>query len=106
VSGNNTASRAITVGGADLALTKTAGNPSPRAGVAVFTIGIRNNGSSNATGISVTDLLPAGLFSLFAVETQGNYTSANGIWTVGNLVSGSTATLTLVTLVTARSARS
>ena len=60
-----------------------------------FTITASNLGPSNATGVQVTDLLPAGLTFVSAVPSQGTYTSGTGVWNIGALVSGSSATLSL-----------
>ena len=50
-----------------------------------------------ATTVSLTDLLPAGLTATAAngTVTQGSYDPATGIFTIGSLASGATATLTL-----------
>jgi uncharacterized repeat protein (TIGR01451 family) len=101
-SGNNAASKAVTVGGADLALTKTVSNASPPSGGAVsYTVTVTNNGSSNAGGIAVTDSLPAGLAYASSASTQGSYDSATGVWSIGGLATGATCTLTLDATVTA-----
>ena len=100
--GNNTASKAVTVGGADLALIKTVSNASPPSGGAVsFTIILTNNGSSNAGGIAVADPLPAGLAYASSAATQGSYDSGTGVWSIGSLATGATRTLTLNANVTA-----
>jgi uncharacterized repeat protein (TIGR01451 family) len=85
---NNTASVLVTPNVADLAITKTASptlaGPNNET---VFTLALRNNGPADATGVQVTDLLPAGM-SFVGVEssTAGTtYNSATGIWDVGAL---------------------
>jgi uncharacterized repeat protein (TIGR01451 family) len=101
LSGNNTASRAVTVGGADLALTKTVDNSAPpTGGTVVFTVGIRNRGSSLATGVTVTDVLSSGLTYSTSGATQGSFNNGTGTWTVGSLASGATATLTVTAAAT------
>ena len=51
------------------------------------------------TALQVTDLLPAGLTFVSATATQGSYTAVSGIWDVGALAIGSSATLQLVATV-------
>ena len=46
---------------------------------------VANAGPDTATGVIVTDLLPAGLAFVSAGTSQGSYTPATGIWSVGTL---------------------
>ena len=86
----------------DLELTKTVDNASPAPnGNVVFTITVENKGPSDATGVAVKDILPAGLQYVAESESQGDYNDGNGIWTVGNIANGADATLTLVAKYTA-----
>ena len=58
----------------DLALTKTVNDPTPNVGDSVtFTVTFTNNGPDTATGVQVTDLLPAGLTFVSATPSQGTY---------------------------------
>ncbi len=87
----------------DLAITKAVNNPTPTVGSNVtFTITLTNAaGYSTATGVKVTDLLPAGLSFVAATPGAGtSYNSTTGIWNVGNLPAGSSATLTVTANVT------
>ena len=95
------ASVSLTPAVADLSLTKTVNKTTPNVGEDVtFTVTVKNDGPSNATGVSVKDVLPAGLtFQTFATAA-GTYNSSTGVWTVGNLATGATATLSLVVKVT------
>ena len=62
VPGNNSASVAVTVNGADLQVTKTVNDAAPKIGDNVtYLVTVRNNGPLAATAIVVTDLLPAGV---------------------------------------------
>ncbi|MGH8172736.1 MAG: DUF7507 domain-containing protein, partial [Rhodanobacteraceae bacterium] len=83
-------------------------NAAPNIGDTVtFTITAHDNGPNDATGVVVTDLLPAGLGFVSATPSQGAYSSATGLWNIGTLTSGgstSTATLTIVATVTATGA--
>ena len=94
---NNSAS--VTVAGsasADLGITKTVDNASPVAGQNVtYMITVSNAGPSNATGVQVTDLLPAGLQFVSASPSQGAYAADTGLWTVGSISNGATATLSI-----------
>lgn len=60
-----------------------------------FTVTAKNNGPSNNTNVYVTDLLPSGYTFTSASATAGTYNSSTGIWSIGNLNNGSTATLTI-----------
>ncbi|MGE5352872.1 MAG: SdrD B-like domain-containing protein [Acidobacteriota bacterium] len=60
-----------------------------------YTVTVKNNGPVAASSVVVTDLEPAGADFTSAVPSQGTYDPATGIWNVGNLAVGSSATLTL-----------
>ncbi|WP_425614647.1 SpaA isopeptide-forming pilin-related protein [Anatilimnocola sp. NA78] len=84
----------------DLAVTKTVDNATQSVGQnVVFTITVSNTGLGNATGVEVTDLLPAGLTFVSGVASTGTYLSGTGVWTVGTVNTGSSATLTLTATV-------
>jgi uncharacterized repeat protein (TIGR01451 family) len=101
--GNNSASVNITVAAplnADLNIAKIVDNPAPFPGDPVtFTIILTNNGPGAATGVAVLDLIPPGLTLTNNTPSQGSY--AGGVWTVGALGAGTSATLTLLTQVDA-----
>ncbi|HUD42372.1 MAG TPA: DUF11 domain-containing protein, partial [Dokdonella sp.] len=87
---------------ADIAIAKTVDADTPNVGEpVVFTITAANLGPSDATGIVVTDAMPAGLSYVSASAAQGSYDAATGAWTVGALASGSDTTLTITATVTA-----
>ena len=101
VAGNNTASVTVTGQAADIAITKTVDNATPNLGGQVtFTVTAHNNGPSTATGVKVTDLLPGSL--TFVTSTPGlpAYTPGTGVWNVGTLANGASATLTITVTVT------
>src|SRR5262249_29498987 len=82
---------------ADLELTKTVNDPAPNVGETVtFLVTLTNNGPSTATGVQVTDLLPAGLTFVSATPSQGSYASATGLWTVGTVAAAAAPTLKMV----------
>ena len=80
---------------ANLQLSKTASPLQPVAGTNVtFTIRVTNTGPSQATGIVLSDVLPAGLSLITTTMSQGNF--ALSTWSVGTLDVNSSATLTVV----------
>jgi uncharacterized repeat protein (TIGR01451 family) len=80
---------------ADIELTKTVAPPSARVGQTVtFTVTATNTGPDAAAGVTVTDLLPTGLAFLSAVPAS-DYAPATGVWTIGSLGVGGSATLVL-----------
>lgn len=77
---------------ADLSIVKSVNTPTVNVGSnAVFTITISNAGPAKATNVVVKDLLPSGLS--YVRHTGGTYDNSSGMWTVGALASGTTATL-------------
>jgi len=85
---------------ADLSLEKTVDNPNPENGDEIeFTITVTNDGPNDATGVQVTDLLPAGFDFISSTPTQGTYDDQTGIWNIGSFTANATATLTIRTRV-------
>ena len=85
---------------ADLVTVKTlaSGDSTPAEGDTVtFEIEVVNNGSAEATNVSLTDVLPAGLTATGnnGTATSGTYDAGTGLWTLGTLANGDSATLTL-----------
>ena len=82
---------------ADLAVAVSVGDPTPDVGEAItYTVTLSDNGPNDATGVAVTDLLPAGLAFVSAAPSQGAYDVATGRWTVGAVdVEGQAPTLTI-----------
>ena len=84
----------------DLVTVKTlaSGDSTPDEGDTVtFDITVTNNGTANATNVDLTDLLPIGLTAtaLNGGITQGSYDATTGLWTIGSLANGASATLTI-----------
>ena len=97
---NNKADNSTTVNKekkADLEIVKIVSDSNPHKGdVITWTITVVNNGPDAATGVTVTDKLPSGLIF---VAADGNYNKDTGVWTVGDLDNGKSATLVISTIV-------
>jgi large repetitive protein len=94
VSTNDTTSISLQGQSADLSLTKTVDSATPNVGgTIVFTLTVANAGPSAATGIVVTDLLPANLS--FLSTNSPNYDAATGKWAVGDLLTGGSTSITI-----------
>ncbi len=63
-----------------------------------YIITAKNNGPSNATGIVISDVVPAGLSGVTVTTSVGTY--YNGVWTIPSLANGTNATLTITGTVT------
>jgi uncharacterized repeat protein (TIGR01451 family) len=93
---NDTATQTTTIDGgtADLTVTKTVDDPSPQVGdVVSYTVSLTNEGPDDATGVRLVDSLPAGMSFVSATSSQGTYDPGTGVWIVGPLAVGDTATL-------------
>lgn len=89
---------------ADLSLTKTVNTANPVAGAAItYTLQVTNavGSPTTATGVMVSDLLPAGTSYVGHTATGTTYAPGTGVWTVGSLTPGQTRTLTIQATVTA-----
>jgi len=85
----------------DLSVTKT-GKAVALAGTRMnYTIVVTNNGPSDATGVVVTDILPAGATFYESDSSQGTYDNSTGIWAAGNLLNGQAASLNIEVIVRA-----
>lgn len=98
---NNNATAVLTVNpSADVSVTKTVSNSTPNFGDQItFYVTVMNNGPDNATGITLTERLPAGLVYVSHVISQGVCYPLACIWIVGDLAPGSSATLNFTVLV-------
>ena len=95
---NNTVTRSTTpVPQSDISVTKSVNNASQIIGQnVIYTLTVTNNGPSNATGVSLTDVLPSGLTYISnTAPSAGSFVSGTGVWTIGNLANGASATLTI-----------
>ncbi|MEE1754566.1 DUF7507 domain-containing protein [Streptomyces sp. SP18CS02] len=81
---------------ADLTVVKAADATTVTVGQTVtYRVTVGNTGPNRATGVTVADQLPDGLTFLSADSSAGTYDPAAGVWTVGDLAEGDTATLVL-----------
>ena len=89
---------------ADLSLVKIVvdNDVTPLVGTEItFEIRVFNDGPQDATGVEVVDLLPSGYDFVLFSSTTGTYDEAVGLWTVGNIASGTSETLLIDVLVNA-----
>ncbi|MCB0101080.1 MAG: DUF11 domain-containing protein, partial [Anaerolineales bacterium] len=83
-------------GNADLRITQIVDNATPLVGAQViFTITIFNDGTGDARSVEVKSLLPSGLSYVSHSTVTGTYNSSTGIWDVGTLTNGASATLSI-----------
>jgi uncharacterized repeat protein (TIGR01451 family) len=91
----------------DLALSMSVDVPVPGPNQPVqFTVTLDNLGTDAATGVTVTDKLPAELAipnGLAAFASTGTYDPETGAWVVGDLAAGATAQLVIPAVVVAAS---
>ncbi|MEZ5679814.1 MAG: proprotein convertase P-domain-containing protein [Erythrobacter sp.] len=88
---------------ADLSLAKSVSNASPANGATIsYTLTVANSASSpsSASGVVVTDLLPAGVI-YSSHSGSGTYNSSTGQWSVGSLAPGASSSLTITVTVNA-----
>ncbi len=86
----------------DLQVTKEVDNPTPKEGETVtYTVTVTNNGPDDATGVSLTDVLPVGVTYVSHVPSQDSYDNVSGLWDIGDLDNGASATLEIVVTVDA-----
>jgi uncharacterized repeat protein (TIGR01451 family) len=89
----------------DLSLTKTTQSSTATPGSTIsYTITVANAGPSTATNVTMTDVLPAGLQFVSAVPSQGSCSGTTTVTcTLGSILSGGSATITLQGTVTSNS---
>jgi uncharacterized repeat protein (TIGR01451 family) len=97
---NNKANNTTKVGPlADLEIVKIVSDSTPHKGdVITWTIVVTNHGPDCAVNVVVTDNLPKGLVYV-SDDSMNRYDHNTGKWNVGDLASGKSATLKIVTLV-------
>jgi uncharacterized repeat protein (TIGR01451 family) len=101
IAANNTASATTIVQAktsTDLAITKTASpNPVGQGQLVTYLLTVVNNGPGTATGVTVSDTLPAGMSLISASPSAGSCSGAATITcTIGSLAVRGTATVSIV----------
>lgn len=83
----------------DVSLTKVANKTEVKRGdTVVYTLTVTNESDVVATGVEVTDELPAGV-QYVSDDSAGAYASATGVWTVGELTAKASKTIAISVLV-------
>jgi uncharacterized repeat protein (TIGR01451 family)/gliding motility-associated-like protein len=101
LSNNIACATADPISQADLEIIKVVNNATPYVGDTVqFTIALTNNGPSNASGVTVMELLPSG-YTFISSNVGPDYSPITGIWTIESIVSGDTLYLDIVAMVNA-----
>jgi uncharacterized repeat protein (TIGR01451 family) len=96
--GSNDSATATTsvVRSADLLITKSDAPDPVTAGQNItYTIGVTNNGPSDATGVAVSDPIPGGT-SFVSADSGGSLSAGVVTWSVGTLASAASTTVHLV----------
>jgi choice-of-anchor A domain-containing protein/uncharacterized repeat protein (TIGR01451 family) len=80
----------------DLKIEKSSSSDSPKCGdTFAYTVKVTNLGPGEAKSVQVTDVLPGGIAYQSSSASQGAYANTTGLWNVGNLANGASATLTI-----------
>lgn len=95
--GDDFVSKPVTVDVANLILTSTTNPVGPilPTKYVQFVVSVTNNGPNDATGVTVKDVLPAGVE--YVSDNLGTYNSSSGIWAIGFLASGPTPITLIIT---------
>jgi uncharacterized repeat protein (TIGR01451 family) len=103
--GSSTSTDQADLATADLSLTKTeTASPQFVGQNAVFEVTVANAGPDLAPAVQVQDLLPAGLAYQSHLASDGTYVPGTGVWSVGDVASGDSATLEITARVDTASA--
>jgi len=90
---NNTTSAGVYVADVDLGIDKAVSDETSSPGwTVVYTVSVTNDGPDGATGVVISDDLPSGV-TYDSDNSGGAYDESLGIWTVGSLDAGCSATL-------------
>ncbi len=98
---NNTATvlTQVNPAAADLAVGLFAApNPVALGATLTYTVLVANNGPSDASGVVVTNFLPANVAVISATVSQGSITTGGILWTIGSLLDGTSATATITAI--------
>ena len=62
-------------------------------GTLIYTMTVGNTGTADATSVTATETLPAGVTFVSATPSTGSFDSTSGVWTIGTVATGTTQTL-------------
>jgi uncharacterized repeat protein (TIGR01451 family) len=80
---------------ADLSLTLIVTNQTPMEGEVInYVLTYGNSGPNTASGVTITVPLPQGV-TLQSANGGGSYNAATGVWTIGTVIKGQNATISL-----------
>ena len=89
----NESNKTVHVNTVDLAINKTSDKVTYKyLDNVIYTIVVTNHGSDDSFNVTVRDVLPN---SLRFISASGNYNPVTGIWFIGHLAKGQSATLTI-----------
>ena len=89
----NESNKTVHVNTVDLAINKTSDKVTYKyLDNVIYTIVVTNHGSDDSFNVTVRDMLPN---SLRFISASGNYDPVTGIWFIGHLAKGQSATLTI-----------
>ena len=81
---------------ADLSVVKTdTVDPIARGETFTYSIVVENNGPQDASDVEVTETLPAEVNWILFTPSTGSYDEVGGVWSIGLLAAGESATLTV-----------
>lgn len=95
---NNEAAYPLANSSANVGIEKRVSPLNPNVGTnVIFTLRATNaaTSSSDATQVTVNDILPSGYTYVSSSATTGSYNPANGIWYIGNLIKNRSAVLSI-----------
>ena len=104
-SANNNQTVTITVPAitADIQVNNSVSNTNPNYNdVITFTVTVTNNGPDTVQNLAVSEWLSNGNITYISDDSQGALNLSNGVWTIGTLASGQSATLHIVAKTTTR----
>jgi uncharacterized repeat protein (TIGR01451 family) len=101
---SNTTSATAHVKKADVAITQTVNGASSATvnvgDTVTYLVTANNNGPDAANGLKITDLMPEGLSNVVYSASAGLYDLSSGLWNIGTLINGASATLNITGTVT------
>src|SRR4030095_4393855 len=94
--GNDSDNQTVTPNVADLSVTNSVDDATPNPNQQVtFTIIVSNGGPQQATNVTLTDQLPAGMTFVSATPSQGSYDQNTGLWTIGTIAASRSDLMTI-----------